>query len=79
MLNGTLKGRYLDSKRAPFASLLGVFLKPKEHILLIKEKMVENQTKMTRLKAIIVNFMLKREQSKQKICLIEYYILSLHI
>ena len=41
--------------------------------------MVENQTKMTRLKAIIVNFMLKREQSKQKICLFEYYILSLHI
>lgn len=41
--------------------------------------MVGNQTKMTRLKAIIVNFMLKHEQSKQKICLFEYYILSLHI
>lgn len=32
-----------------------------------------------RLEVIIVNFMLKREQSKQKICLIEYCILSLHI
>lgn len=41
--------------------------------------MVENQTKITRLEVIIVNFMLKQEQSKQKICLIEYYILSLHI
>ncbi len=41
--------------------------------------MVENQTKTTRLEVIIVNFMLKREQFKQKICLIEYYILSLHI
>lgn len=41
--------------------------------------MVENQTKTTRLEVIIVNFMLKHEQSKQKICLIEYYILSLHI
>ena len=41
--------------------------------------MVENQTKTTRLEVIIVNFMLKREQSKQKICLIAYYILSLHI
>ena len=29
--------------------------------------MVENQTKTTSLKTIIVNFMLKREQSKQKI------------
>ena len=41
--------------------------------------MVENQTKTTSLKTIIVNFMLKREQSKQKICLFEYYILSLHM
>ena len=41
--------------------------------------MVENQTKTTCLEVIIVNFMLKHEQSKQKICLIEYYILSLHI
>ena len=41
--------------------------------------MVENQTKTTRLEVIIVNFMLKRKQSKQKICLFEYYILSLHI
>lgn len=32
-----------------------------------------------RLEVIIVNLMLKREQSKKKICLIEYYILSLHI
>lgn len=28
--------------------------------------MVENQTKTTRLEVIIVNFMLKRKQSKQK-------------
>ena len=33
VLNRTSKGRYLDFKRAPFASQLGVFKKPKEHIL----------------------------------------------
>ena len=35
MLNWTSKGRYLDLKRAPFASQLGVFKKPKEHVLIL--------------------------------------------
>ncbi len=33
VLNWTSKGRYLDRKRASFASQLGVFSKPKGHLL----------------------------------------------
>ena len=33
--NRTSKGRKLDFKRAPLASQLGVFLKPKEHVLFL--------------------------------------------
>ena len=33
VLNWTSKGRYLDLKRASFASQLGVFKKPKEYVL----------------------------------------------
>ena len=33
MLNWTSKGRQLDSKRASFKSQLGLFQKPKDHVL----------------------------------------------
>ena len=35
VLNRTSKGRQLESKRASFASQLGVFQKPKEHVLVL--------------------------------------------
>ena len=35
VLNWTSKGRQLDSKRASFASQLGIFKKPKEHVLVL--------------------------------------------
>ena len=36
MLNWTSKGRQLDLKRAPFTSQLGIFQKPKNHVLIMK-------------------------------------------
>ena len=35
MLNWTSKGRQLDLKRASIASQLGVFSKPKDHVLVL--------------------------------------------
>ena len=35
LISWFLKGRQLDSKRASFASQLGIFKKPKEHVLVL--------------------------------------------